>query len=98
VGEVPLLKELYAQYKDEGVVVVGISLDEDLKPLQEMVASKGITWPQVWDGDETVRKLFNIKGTPSYYLLDRDGKIAAKDLPSFEKLSVAIGDLVKKPK
>jgi len=40
VGEVPLLKELYAQYKDQGVVVVGISLDEELKPLQEMVAAK----------------------------------------------------------
>jgi hypothetical protein len=57
VGEVPLLKDLYTQYKDQGVVVVGISLDEDLKPLQEMVNTKGISWPQVWDGDETVRKL-----------------------------------------
>jgi peroxiredoxin len=95
VGEVPLLKELYAQYKDKGVVVVGVSLDEVLKPLQEMVADKGITWPQVWDEDESVRKLFNVKGTPSYYLLDRDGKIAAKDLPSFEKLSAALGELLK---
>ena len=95
MGEVPLLKELYAQHKDKGVVVVGISLDEVLKPLQEMVADKGITWPQVWDEDESVRKLFNVKGTPSYYLLDRDGKIAAKDLPSFEKLSAAIEEFLK---
>lgn len=97
MGEVPLLKDLYTQYKDQGVVVVGISLDEDLKPLQEMVISKGISWPQVWDADQSVRKLFNVKGTPSYYLLDRDGKIAAKDLPSFKKLSGAIDDLLKKP-
>jgi peroxiredoxin len=97
VGEVPLLKDLYTQYKDQGVVVIGISLDEDLKPLQEMVTSKGISWPQVWDENESVRKLFNIKGTPSYYLLDKDGKIAAKDLPSFKKLSGAIDDLLKKP-
>ena len=33
MGEVPLLKELYAHHKDKGVVVVGISLDEVLKPL-----------------------------------------------------------------
>ena len=97
MGEVPLLKELYAQYKDQGVVVVGISLDEDVKPVQEMVASKGMSWPQVSDGDETLRKLFNVKGTPTYYLLDRDGKIAAKNLPSFKKLSAAIDDLLKKP-
>ena len=45
MGEVPLLKELYAKYLDQGVAVVGISLDDELKPLQDMVASKGMTWP-----------------------------------------------------
>jgi len=97
VGEVPLLKELYERYKEQGVVVVGISLDEDVKLVQEMVASKGITWPQVSDADETVRKLYIVKGTPSYYLLDRDGKIVAKDLPSFKRLNAAIDELLKKP-
>ena len=97
MGEVPLHKELFERYKDQGVVVVGISLDEDVKLVQEMVASKGITWPQVSDADETVRKLYNVKGTPSYYLLDRDGKIVAKDLPSFKRLNAAIDELLKKP-
>ena len=97
MGEVPPLKELFERYKDQGVVVVGISLDEDVKLVQEMVASKGITWPQVSDADETVRKLYNVKGTPSYYLLDRDGKIVAKDLPSFKRLNAAIDELLKKP-
>jgi len=97
VEEVPLLKELYAQYKDQGVVVVGISLDEDVKLVREMVISKGMSWPQVSDADETLQKLFNVKGTPTYYLIDRDGKIAAKDLPSFKRLRSAIDDLLKKP-
>lgn len=78
------------------MVVVGISLDEDVKLVQEMIATKGITWPQVSDADKTVRKLYNVKGTPSYYLLDRDGKIVGKDLSSFKRLSAAIEDLLKK--
>jgi hypothetical protein len=40
-------------------------------------------------------KLFNVKGTPTYYLLDREGKIAAKDIP-MKKLSGAIDELLKK--
>jgi len=95
VGEVPLLKELSAQYKDQGVVVVGISLDEELKPLQEMVTAKGISWQQIHDGDKTLVKLFNVKGTPTYYLLDREGKIAAKDIP-MKRLRGALDDLLKK--
>ena len=95
MGEVPLLKELYDLYKDQGVVVVGISLDEDLKPVQEMVASKGMSWPQIHDADQSLVKLFNVKGTPTYYLIDREGKIAAKDIP-MKKLSSAIDDLLRK--
>ena len=95
MGEVPLLKELYAQYKDREVAFIGISLDEDEKKLEEMVASKGMSWPQVRDADGSLVTLFNIKGTPTYYLLDRDGKIAAKSIP-IEKLSSAITDLLKK--
>lgn len=95
MGEVPLLKELYAHYLNQGVVVVGISLDDELKPLQEMVASKGISWPQIHDADKSLVKLFNVKGTPTYYLIDREGKIAAKDIP-LKRLGSAIDDLLKK--
>ena len=95
MGEVPLLKELYAQYLDQGVVVVGISLDDDLKPLQEMVRSLGMSWPQIHDADKSLIKLFNVKGTPTYYLIDREGKIVAKDIP-MKKLGAAIDDLLKK--
>jgi peroxiredoxin len=95
VGEVPLLKELYAHYRDQGVAVIGISLDEELKPVQEMVAAKGMSWPQIHDADDSLVKLFNVKGTPTYYLLDREGKIAAKDIP-MKKLGGALDELLKK--
>lgn len=76
--------------------MIGISLDEDVKPVQEMVTTKGMTWPQILDSDKNIRKLYNVKGTPTYYLLDRDGKIAAKDVPSFKRLNAAFTDLLKK--
>ena len=95
MAEVPLLKELYAQHLDQGVVVVGISLDEELKPLQEMVTSKGMSWPQIHDADKSLMKLFNVKGTPTYFLIDREGKFAAKDIP-MKRLGTAIDDLLKK--
>ena len=76
-------------------MILGISLDDDPKALQERLTSKGITWPQIRDGqDGPIAKLFNVKGTPAYYLLDRDGKIAAKAIPA-QKLSAAVADLLK---
>ena len=75
--------------------MVGVSLDEELKPLQEMVSAKGISWPQIHDADKSVAKLFNVKGTPTYYLLDHESKIAAKDIP-MKRLRGGIDDLLKK--
>ena len=60
-----------------------------------MVSSKGITWPQVRDADEAIVKLFNVKGTPTYNVLDRDGKIAAKRIPAKE-LTGAITSLLSR--
>jgi thioredoxin-related protein len=74
---------------------VGISLDEELKPLQEMVTSKDMSWPQIHDADKSLVKLFNVKGTPTYFLIDREGKIVAKDIP-MKKLGNAIDELLQK--
>ena len=74
--------------------MIGISLDEDVKLVQEMVVSKGMNWVQVVDADHSVQKLFNVKGTPTYFLLDREGKLVAKDIP-FKKLNEAIQQLLK---
>jgi predicted methyltransferase len=55
-----------------------------------------MAWPQVRDGkDGQIAKLFNAQGTPTYYLLDREGKIAAKSVPG-AKLKEAIAELLKR--
>ena len=55
-----------------------------------------LSWPQVRDGkDGQIAKLFNAQGTPAYYLLDRDGKIAAKAVPG-AKLKDVIAELLKR--
>jgi hypothetical protein len=70
-----------------------VSIDEGIKVAQELIANKGITWPQVYDGKNgQIAKLFNAQGTPTYYILDRDGKIAAKNIPG-NKLSKIVAAL-----
>jgi predicted methyltransferase len=60
------------------------------------VNKRSLAWPQVRDGkDGQIAKLFNAQGTPAYYLLDRDGKIAAKSVPG-AKLKEVIAELLKR--
>ncbi len=60
-----------------------------------MVAGKHLVWPQIRDGkDGSIAKLYNAKGTPTYYVLDRDGKIAAKNV-SGRKLEETIAGVIR---
>jgi len=55
-----------------------------------------LAWPQVRDGkDGQIAKLFNVQGTPACYMLDREGKIAAKAVPG-AKLKEVIAELLKR--
>jgi peroxiredoxin len=80
-SEVPLLKELYAKYRDGGVEMIGISLDDEPDKVTRFAAEKGASWPQLCDGktDEgAIPKLYNVTGTPDVFVIDRAGNIAAR--------------------
>jgi peroxiredoxin len=81
--EMPNVVKAYAKFKSKGFEIYGVSLDDSKDRWEEAVAKDGITWPQVsdlrkWDG-EVVRN-YNINSIPFTVLLDRDGKIIAKNL------------------
>ncbi len=73
---IPELKEIYEAYKEKGVLVLGIGLDEKtaLLKVQEELA---INYP-VLIGDEKVAKNYEIEAIPTLILLDRKGKIQLK--------------------
>ena len=56
----------------------------------------GIGWPHVLDGmrDGKLSELYNADAIPRVFVVDREGKIAAKDLRG-EALVSAIDQLVK---
>jgi len=59
-----------------------------------MLAEKAIPWPQIFDGKKwktDLAKLFNVRGIPTHFLLDREGKIVSKGV-----LRKEMPDLVKK--
>jgi predicted methyltransferase len=59
------------------------------------VSKHELAWPQVRDGkDGQIAKLFNVQGPPTYYLLNREGKIAVKSVPG-AKLKEVVVDLLK---
>jgi hypothetical protein len=74
-------------------------MDTELKRVQDLVAEKSIPWQQICDGkafDGELPKLFNVQGTPTHYILDRNGNIAGKKFSDNEELSKVIAQNLEK--
>jgi thiol-disulfide isomerase/thioredoxin len=76
VGEVPTLKRVYEAYHDKGFEIIGISLDERKADLVEFTKSKGMPWPQYFDGKHWNNEIsfrFGINSVPTEWLVDKKG-------------------------
>lgn len=74
--EIPGYIELQKKYGPEGVVIVGVSLDQGGPDVVKPYATKtGINYPLVM-GDEAVVAAFGgVEGIPTTFLIDRNGQI-----------------------
>ena len=80
IASIASLQSLYEKHGDRGFEIIGISLDEAIEDARRAVAEQGMSWPQVCDGrgkDSPVARRYDVKGTPHYVLIDRDGAVAA---------------------
>lgn len=81
--EMPNVVKAYAKYKDKGFEIYGVSLDMDKPSWEQAIVKDGITWIQVsdlkaWDCEAS--RLYGVQGIPYTVLLDKEGKIIAKNL------------------
>ena len=92
VHEMPNVIKAYEKFHDQGLEIIGVSLDQDRAALDAFLKEHKMTWPQYFDGKgwgNEVSGKYGIQGIPATFLLNREGKIACKDLRG-EELAAAI--------
>jgi peroxiredoxin len=82
-NENPNVVLLYNKYKDKGFDILGVSLDKEKAPWVKAIADDKLTWHHVsdlkfWQSEVAIK--YGIQSIPATILLDRAGKIIAKDL------------------
>ena len=83
--EIPDLIDLYDRHKSDGLMVVGIALDEDGAEVVEPFAEQEkINYPIVVDTAETIESKFDaMYGLPTTYVVNPEGKIVRRILGIF---------------
>ncbi|MGE5322071.1 MAG: redoxin domain-containing protein [Actinomycetota bacterium] len=72
---VPVLKELVAKNDPSKVIVVSIDEGDSSEKWAQFVQKNGMTWPQVYDEDRSLKRAFAVHSFPHYFLLNKDGII-----------------------
>lgn len=96
-AELPNVIDTYKKYREQGFEIIGISLDKDQAKLESFLKANNMTWPQYFDGlgwQNKVSTKYGVNSIPATYLLDREGKIIAKDLRG-ENLAEAVAKALK---
>lgn len=71
----PVLERLSKSYRDRGLVVLGVNIDDDVKTAAKFLAEVPVSFVVVNDRDKRVAKAYAPPTMPSSYIIDRDGRV-----------------------
>jgi peroxiredoxin len=94
--ENPNVVKTYNLYKDKGFEIYGVSYDTKKEKWEKAIKDDGLTWYQVSDlqgWKNSTSDQYGIKAIPSNLLLDKDGKIIAKNIFG-KQLSMKLAEIL----
>lgn len=77
--EMPAFEKLYRRYRSEWMTVLAVSLDKgDISKVKSFVDTHNLTFPVLIDSDGAAEKLYPSFTIPFTYVIDKEGKVAAR--------------------
>jgi thiol-disulfide isomerase/thioredoxin len=77
------LYKLYKNYKNKGIQVYAVYVDKEKQEWLDYITSNCSNWINVYDPEYSagIEQKYDINAIPMIYLLDKDKKVIAKDVP-----------------
>lgn len=92
----PMLKELYTQYNDKGLDILGVAVWDNPEDSKRAAAQMKLPWPQILDAQKIPTDLYGIYGIPHLMLISPDGTIVARGIEGNE-LREAVANALSAP-
>ena len=78
-AEVPGFNRMYEEYQDDGLVILGVSLDRDgWRSVRPFLTEYNVSYPVVVGNRDIAEAYGNIQSIPTTFVLDKDGEIRQK--------------------
>lgn len=102
-SDAPQIQALYNQYRDNSSIrIITINLDQQREKVDAFITAHQVTYPVVMDaeashaaGGKPLHELYQVRGFPVTFLIDRQGIIRHKLSGSFVETGEALGDIIQ---
>ena len=83
--EIPQFVDAYERHRGEGLVIVGVNMQEGKGIVRPYAEDFGMTFPIAIDVDGEVADAYRILGLPTTYFIDREGIVRSVFTGPFEQ-------------
>lgn len=80
VPEIPNIKKVNDLYKDKGLVIIGVSIDNDETAWRKAVDEEELDYLQLYDPENKSGNLYIFSGIPFIILISPEGVILDRNL------------------
>jgi peroxiredoxin len=96
--EMPTLEALWQEYRERGLVVVGVAVDREAPPalLEPYIRGHSLTFPILLDPDLATMTAWKVTGLPATFLIRPGGEVAGMALGAREWTSGEMRALVER--
>jgi len=91
----PWMNRLQKRYQEQGLVVVGINLDKSRELSDDFLKKTPADFIVAYDPEGKVASAYRVKGMPSSYLIDRQGRIQKTHIGFREETSADVESAIR---
>ncbi len=96
VAEFPQLESLKQREKELGFKFLGLQVNGLLTKMRDVVKEKKTTFPILLDDRRFARDVLQISGTPTTFVIDREGRIRARLVGGAKDIDAVVADVLRK--
>ena len=97
--EAPVLEQSWRAYRDRGVLVIGVDIQDTVEAAQKFIRDFGLSFPNAPDPTGKVSVDYGTYGVPETFFIDRRGRIRARHVGALtdEVIRVHVERLLAEP-
>jgi cytochrome c biogenesis protein CcmG/thiol:disulfide interchange protein DsbE len=81
--EMPFFEKTWREYKDKGVVFIGIDVMDDKDSAVDFIEKLGISYINLYDPSGKTSNSYGVVALPATFFIDKNGNVAVKHYGSF---------------